>query len=180
MSEDNELPNLPGYVSVKQAAKMLGLSDRTVYEFVQEGRLSGLRAADVILIPIEEIEQFKRGPAGRPRKNTPSWHISSGENTQYMTFIFVQLRPNRLDAFVQKLEAIRKQGLHTFPGTVGRYIVEDDREPGRVQIALVWRGTVMPDEETREHYLAEFRGALYDVLDWGTAEYHHGRLFMHT
>ena len=175
-----DFQNMPDYVSIKEAAKILGLSSNRVYEYVTEGRLTGVWAADVIMIPREEVEQFKRNPTGRPRKSTPSWRISSGENTQYMTFIFVRLRPNRLDAFVQKLEAIRKQGLHIFPGTVGRHIVEDDRDPARVLIALVWRGTVMPDEETREHYLAEFRKALDDVLDWETAEYHHGRVFMHT
>jgi Helix-turn-helix domain len=175
-----DFQNMPNYVSIKEAAKMLDISPNRVYEFVTEGRLKGVWAADVIMIPREEVEQFKRGPTGRPRKNTPAWRISAGANIQYMTFIFVQLRSGRLDAFVQKLEEMRKKRHHTFTGTVARYIVEDDQKPDRVHISLVWRGTVMPDEATREQALKAFREALDDVLDWETAEYHHGRVFMHT
>ncbi len=38
----------------------------------------------------------------------------------------------------------------------------------------------MPDEATREQNLKAFSEALDDVLDWQTAEYYHGRVFMHT
>lgn len=38
----------------------------------------------------------------------------------------------------------------------------------------------MPDEAIREQNLQAFRDTLDDVLDWRTAEYHHGRVFMHT
>ncbi len=175
-----DFQNMPNYVSIKEAANILGISPNRVYEFVTEGRLKGVWAADVIMILREEVEQFKRGPTGRPRKNTPTWRISTGENTQYMTLIFVQLRSGQIDAFVQKLEEMRKKGLHTFPGTVARHIVEDNHKPERVFITLVWRGTVMPDEATRERALQAFREALDEVLDWQTAEYHHGRVFMHT
>jgi excisionase family DNA binding protein len=75
---DNSVNSLrvPGYVSVKEAAEMLGLSPRTVYDYIEEGRLPSARLADVIAIPIEEIKKFKREPSGRPRQNTPLWHIS--------------------------------------------------------------------------------------------------------
>lgn len=63
---------------------------------------------------------------------------------------------------------------------MARYIVEDNQKSERVLITLVWRGTVMPDEAIREQNLQAFRDTLDDVLDWRTAEYHHGRVFMHT
>ncbi|MGH2495488.1 MAG: antibiotic biosynthesis monooxygenase [Ktedonobacteraceae bacterium] len=97
-----------------------------------------------------------------------------------MTLIFVQVRSGQLDTFVQKLEEMRKKELHTFPGTVARHIVEDIQKPERVFITLVWRGTIMPDEAAREQALKAFRERLDDVLNWDTAEYHHGRVFMHT
>lgn len=180
MDNYNNFQNMPNYISIKEAAKMLDISPNRVYEFVTEGRLKGVWAADVIMILREEVEQFKRGPTGRPRKNTPTWRISTGENAQYMTLIFVQLRSGQLVTFAQKLEEIRKKGHHMFPGTVARYIVEDGQKLERVFITLVWRGTVMPDEATREQALLAFREALDDVLDWETAEYHHGKVFMHT
>ena len=47
MSENLDLPGLPGYASIKESAKILGVAERTVYEYVEEGRLPGFRAANV-------------------------------------------------------------------------------------------------------------------------------------
>ncbi len=71
MNDSVNFPPIPGYVSVKEAAEMLGLSPRTVYDYIEEGRLHGARFADVIAISTEEIRKFKREPSDRPRKNTP-------------------------------------------------------------------------------------------------------------
>src|SRR5579864_433085 len=106
MKDSVNFPPIPGYVSVKEAADMLGLSPRTVYEYIEEGRLPSARFADVIAISREEIRKFKREPSGRPRKNTPLWRISSGENTQFMTLILVQVRAGQHDALIRKLEGI--------------------------------------------------------------------------
>ena len=180
MENYSNIPDMPGYISVKQAAEMLDVSDTRIYFFIEQNRLHAVWAANALMIPIEEIQNFKRSNVGRPRKHTPTWRISTGENTQYMTLIFVQLRSGQLDTFVQKLEEMRKKELHTFPGTVARHIVEDNQKPERVFITLVWRGTVMPDEATREQALQAFREELEEVLYWETAEYLHGRVFMHT
>jgi len=50
--------SVPGYVSIKEAAEMLGLSPSRVYEYVEDGRLSSVRAAHVILIPIGDVENL--------------------------------------------------------------------------------------------------------------------------
>ncbi len=171
---------IPGYASVKEAAEMLGLSPRTVYDYIEEGRLPSARLADVIAIPIEEILKFKREPSGRPRKNTPPWHISSGDNTQFMSLISVQLHAGQRDVLQQRLEEIRKKKQHLFPGTVMRYIAAGSDSSDRVFLLLVWRGTVIPDERTREGALEEFQRSLDDVLDWSTAQYEYGQVLMHT
>ncbi len=54
MNEYAGRPNLPGYVSIKEAAKMLGISDKRVYEYVDQGRLPSMWAANVIMIPLGE------------------------------------------------------------------------------------------------------------------------------
>ncbi len=180
MSEYAGRRNLPGYVSIKDAAKMLGISDKRVYEYVDEGRLPSMWAADVIMIPLEEIKKFKRRSSGRPRKSIPTWRISSGDNAQYMTSIIVQVRSGRQDALLQKLEEIRKGGQHIFPGSVARFVVESETVPGQVEIALIWRNTVMPDEVERGKALESFRHSLNDVLDWSTAHYNNGKVLMHT
>ena len=180
MDDNVNSSRVPGYASVKEAAEMLGLSPRTVYDYVEEGRLSSARLADVIAIPIEEIRKFKREPSGRPRKNTPLWHISSGDNMQFLSLISVQLRAGQHNVLQQKLEAIRKKKQHLFPGTVMRYIAASSDSFERVFLLLVWRGTVIPDEMAREVALEEFRRSLDDVVDWSTAQHEYGPVLMHT
>jgi len=171
---------IPGYVSVKEAAEMLGLSPRTVYDYIEEGRLPSARLADVIAISTEEIRKFKRDPVGRPRKNTPLWHISSDENTQFVSIISVHLRTGKREALLQKLEVIRKQKQHLFPGTVMRSIAASSTSLERVILVLIWRGTVIPDETTREEALEDFQRSLDDVLDWSTVQHEYGQVLMHT
>ena len=98
MNEYAQRPNLPGYISIKEAAKLLGVSDKRVYEYVDEGRLPSTWAADVIMIPLNEVKKFKRRGSGRPRTSVPSWRISSGENIQFVTSIAVQIRPGQQQA----------------------------------------------------------------------------------
>ena len=180
MQDSVNFPPIPGYVSVKEAAEMLGLSPRTVYDYIEEGRLPSARFADVIAISIEEIRKFKREPSGRPRKITPLWRISSGNNEQFMTVILVQERAGQHEALVRKLERIKQRKELLFPGTVLRYLAQSGEPQGQVVLVLVWRGTVMPDEATREQELKAFRQALNDVLDWDTAQYKNGQVLMHT
>src|SRR5689334_1519807 len=105
MDDNVHSPRIPGYASVKEAAEMLDLSPRTAYDYIEEGRLPSARIADVIAIPIEEIRKFKPEPSGRQRKNTPLWHISSGNNTQFMSLIAVQLHDGQRDVLLVGWEA---------------------------------------------------------------------------
>ncbi len=179
MDDSINSSSIPGYVSVKEAAEMLGLAARTVYDYIEEGRLPSRRFADVIAISVEEITKFKREPAGRPRKTTPLWHISVGENTQFISLISVQVRAGQREALLQKLETIRKKKQHLFPGTVMRYIATSNSSD-QVILLLAWRGTVVPSETVREEELEAFRHSLDDVLDWSTAQYEDGQVLMHT
>lgn len=180
MSEYTNRLNIPDYVSIKEAAKILGISDKRVYEYVDEGRLPGMWAADVIMIPLQAVKEFKRKSSGRPRKNVPVWRVSSGDNLQFMTSVFVQIREGMEDAFLQKLEEIRQSGQHNFPGTVARFIVESETTPGQVEISLIWRSTVMPNQMQQRQFLQAFQDALGDVLDWNSSHIHYGKVLMHT
>jgi hypothetical protein len=180
MSEYAGRPNLPGYVSIKEAAKILGVSDKRVYEYVDEGRLPGVWAADVIMIPVGEVREFKRRSSGRPRKSVPPWRISSGDNTQFMTSIRVKVRPGQQDTLMEKLEEVKQSGLHTFPGTITRFITTNEDTPGQIEISLIWRSAIMPKEVERKRAVEAFRQALSDVLDWNTAQYNSGKVLMHT
>jgi Helix-turn-helix domain len=180
MNEYAGRPNLPGYVSIKEAARILGISDKRVYEYVDKGRLTSMWAADVIMIPLDEVQRFQRKSSGRPRKSIPTWRISSGDNTQFMTSIIVQIQDGLQDTLLQQLDQIRQSSTHAFPGTIARFIVESETIPRQIEIFLVWRQAVMPDELERELALEAFRQELSDVLDWSTARYNNGKVLMHT
>jgi excisionase family DNA binding protein len=165
------MSNIAGYVSIKEAAQLLGLSSKRVYEYVDEGRLTSLWAADVIMIPLDEVSAFKRQSSGRPRKSVPSWRISTGDNAQFMTTITVQIR--NYTVLLLRLERIRR---HTFPGTVARYITESGQQ---ITISLVWKRAIMPNETMREQALEALKQELADILDWSTAQYAHSKILMH-
>src|SRR6266699_1094960 len=152
MRNDSDQPGVPGYISIKEAAGMLGLSPSRVYEYVEDGRLSSVRAAHVILIPLEEVKNFKPKLSGRPRRSIPRWRNSPKENMLLSTTIVVQMRTKQLAPLMKR----------------------------QIEISLIWRRSVAPPEEVRDQALGELRRALADVLDWSTAQYNNGQILMHT
>ena len=179
MSDNDDYPNIPGYVSIKDAAKMLGISDKTVYYYVDQKRLPAVRAGSILLISTEEIENFKLKSAGRPRTSTPSWRMSVKDNQLFAILISVHIRPEQKIDITKRLNEIRR-GQHNFPGTVARYIMGKAESPQKLEILLVWKSSVMPDEAERERELEAFRQALADVVDWDTARYEDDVVYMHT
>src|SRR5215472_18685701 len=106
MREGLDLPNMPEYVSIKDAARMLGVSDKRVYAYIEEGRLPAMRAAHVIMIPIEGVKKFQPKISGRPRKNTPAWRTSPEDNLLLTTSIFVQIKASQQKMLQRKLEEL--------------------------------------------------------------------------
>ena len=159
---------------------MLSISERRVRLYIEMKRLPAVRAADVLMIPSESVKNFKRKIVGRPRKRTLAWRRSSTENTQFITSIFVQIKSHQEEHLMQRLEEVKRSGRYVFPGTVARYIVKSKTVPRQVEIVLVWRSTIMPNEVEREQVLEAFRQTLADVLDWNTAQYNNGEVMMHT
>jgi hypothetical protein len=176
----DEIPDLPGYVSTREAAKMLGISERRIRLYIEMKRLPAVRAADVLMIPVENVKNFTRKIVGRPRKSVLAWRISSTENTQFITSISLQVKSHQEQQLIQRMEEIKRSGEHVFPGTVARYVVKSATTPRQIEIVLVWRSTIMPDEAEREQALEAFRHTLADVLDWDTAQYSNGEVLMHT
>jgi excisionase family DNA binding protein len=170
MLNDIEIPNLPGYVSIKEAANMLGVSDKRVYQYVRAGRLPAQRIGHILILPIEEVKQFKPSPTGRVRTKAPSWRIYRSRGTLLITDIHVQVRVGQHARLLEKLKAMQKLDRHTFPGTVARYIAKGDEDLETLQVLLIWKTTEMPDETTRKHDFAVFQEEMADVLDWQTAQ----------
>lgn len=181
MSDEDYLPNItPEFVSVRDAAKILGVSERSVYGYIEERKLPGFKATNLTVVALKDVQAFKRGTTGRPRTRVPEWRISDNDNVQHMTQVFLQIRPGQSDALEDKLEEIRKDNKHSFPGTVARYIARSEVDPNAVQIMLVWRGTVMPEADVRDADLNEMRNELNGVLDWDGAHIEMHKILMHT
>jgi len=175
-----ELPELAGYIPVTEAAQRLGVSKRRVYDFLDEGRLEGVKSGNMIMIAEESVEQFKPQVTGRPRTVTPLWRMSTDENTRHILSIVVRLRAGQQGRFMERLQRLKQEKLHLFPGTGDRYIAEDDTSPGTIEIQLRWKQGDMPDEVAREEALERFREMFADVLDWQTAQYQMKTVLLHT
>ncbi len=180
MKDGIDIPNLPDYVSIKEAADMLGISDKRVYQYIRAGRLPAQRVSHILILPIEAVRQFKPGPSGRIRTKAPSWHAYRSRGTLIVTEIRVPVRAGQQATLVKKLRSIQKLDEHTFPGTVARYVVKSDEALTALQILLIWKSTEMPDETTRKHDLELFQEELADVLEWETAQYSTNEAIIHT
>jgi excisionase family DNA binding protein len=180
MSNYADVPDLPGYVSVEEAAKRLGISKTRVYGYINDGRLRAVKASQTLMIPVQEIENYKRNITGRPRKSTPIWRIPPKDNDLHITLIFVEAFPDKINILKKRLIEIKTSENFIFPGTIARYISQSETQPGRIEIELVWRGAAMPDEPERERELEAFRQKLADVLDWSKAQYSNSKILLHT
>lgn len=59
---------MAGWITVSEASKMLGVSDRRVRDFLLSGRLPAMRLAHIWLIKKEEVIRFAQIPRfpGKP------------------------------------------------------------------------------------------------------------------
>jgi len=180
MKEEFPTSEPPGYLSVKQAAKILHVSERRVHQYIEAGRLPAYQPGRDIMLPIKEVEQFKPKLTGRPRKRTPGWRGSPESTSLYITYIQVQVRSGRETRLIERLQAIKREGRQLFPGTVMRYISLSVASPTTVTIQLVWRSNETPDEATRKKAFEALEADLADVLNWKTAEYRTEKVAIHT
>ena len=174
------LPDIPGYADIKEAARILGVAESSIYRYIQTGRLPAFQAGRNIMVELEALKQFKPGLTGRPRKKASHWRISPDTGSLLVMYIQVQVRPGQQPMLEKKLWMIKQEEQHLFPGTITRYVSVDDEIPPIATIQLVWKSGDMPDEETRQQDLAAFKTELADVLDWDTAQYNISKAIIHT
>jgi len=166
------------FLSVRDAAKMMGVSTRSVYGYIETGKLLGIRIGASIAVHAEAVRNYQRPVVGRPRTRTPIWRVPVVMNLQYLTSITVRAREGQSTKLEQRLAEIRANSRHLITGTVARYIVRDKINPDEIQIVLVWRRLVMPPDEEREAAITALCADLTDILDWETASYREGQVIM--
>ncbi len=106
------------------------------------------KAAHVIMLPLQAVEDFKPELSGRPRTSVPVWEISPEGNTVIATSILVRIRSHQYAKLMTKLEEIRREKHHLFSGTLARYVIEKKQHLEHLEILLIWRDTAMPEEAT--------------------------------
>lgn len=174
------LPDIPGYVDIKEAARILGVAESSIYRYIQSGRLSAYQAGRNIMVELEVLKTFKPNAAGRPRKKSPPWHISPDTNPFYVIYMHVEVKEGKLEALKRAIQTIKEQESHLFSGTLLRYISLNNTSPVSVTIQLVWRNNDLPDDTIRELEITAFKENLADLLHWQTARYTEGVALIHT
>jgi excisionase family DNA binding protein len=172
--------NRRDFLTTNEAAKQLGVSYYTVYEYIREKRLVAEMVSGVYIIPKRAVEEFKAKPTGRTRVKPPPWRVYRAGAKVRGLDITVQVRTGQQERLYEKLHRLLDQQEYLFNGTMQRYIFEDEDNPALILISLVWKDTELPDESMLDQELARFKSAFADVLDWTTARYTRKRAILHT
>lgn len=168
-----------GFLTIRQVARMLGLTERSVYGYLQAGRLAGERIENALMVRAESVAAFTPKGSGRRRIYTPRWRQPPGRNAEWFTTITFRQYPGQAQRLEQALSEIRRNNTHCFPGTTARFIVRGQNDPTEITLVLVWRVDNMPPEEERRAALAALCTDLGEILDWETAGVKEGFSLMH-
>jgi excisionase family DNA binding protein len=167
------------YLTVQEAARILGVTARSVYGYIAKGQLPATRVGERIVVKENEVFAFDLQAPGRPRVLIPAWHIPPTRNRQYVTMVTVRVRPGQDEALESKLVEIHGSAKHCFFGTSARYVVRNQCDPSVIDLVLVWRGSCMPEPACREASLIALATDLTEVLDWETAVVKEGQSLLH-
>lgn len=176
---EREAP-VEGYLTMAQAARVLGVSLRTVYAYTDEGKLEGERVGKRLMVREEAVRAFQRPVPGRIRSHAPAWHLPPAGNCSYVTTMVARVLPGQGERLEELVRAWRREQKHLLPGTAARYVVRGQGQAEEVMIVLVWREAVMPDQECRETGLASLQADLAEVVEWETAVVREGRVLLQT
>lgn len=157
------------HITIRQAAEIMQRSERCIYGYIEEGKLTAWRVGRCTLLDEEEVRQFVPEPTGRQRLFEPRWRAPKAGNGQSITIVFLPIRQGQCQQLRTKLQEIYKQNQHTFPGTVARYITYREQHPEQVQIHLIWRKAIQPSDEERAAALRALQDDLAGELVWEEA-----------
>jgi excisionase family DNA binding protein len=180
MVKESETSNTRDFITTSEAAEVLGVSYYTVYEYIREKRLVAEMVGGIYMIPKKAVQEFKAKPTGRTRTRPPLWRkYRAGARVRGMD-IRVRISAGQQKRLIERLNTILEAQRHLFPGTMQRYVFEEDTEPKHVIISLIWKDTEMPDESAIQQELKPLQAELADVLDWDTAQYTTKQAIIHT
>jgi excisionase family DNA binding protein len=154
-------------LSVQQAAKVMGVSARSVYNYIKAGQLAHERFGNMIIVDDANIRTLKRRPVGRTRTLMKYWHLPTTGNTQSLMVITVAVKEGQHEHLKTKIRDMQQKRIHLFEGTVTRYITVDDAT--NVHILLVWRACLAPSKVAIDEACRAFQEDFAETLDWESA-----------
>ncbi|TMD56703.1 MAG: helix-turn-helix domain-containing protein [Chloroflexi bacterium] len=178
--KENSGSNRRNFLTTNEAAQRLGVSYYTVYEYIREKRLVAEMVSGVYIIPEKAVEEFKAKPTGRTRVNPPPWRVYRAGAKVRGLDIHVQALPDQQEPLMEKFHLMLEQQQHLFHGTMQRYIFEEENDPSKIIISLIWKDTELPDEQVLHRDLDAFKTAFAGLLNWDTAQYTMKRAIIHT
>ncbi len=171
--------DMTGYLSIKETARILGVSVRSVYGYIESGKLPAARVDNLLVAVEDAVYKFRRRAPGRLRTVAPRWRLPPLNNQQYITLITVRAFAGQGAELENKLQEMRLEHRHRLEGTSARYIARSESDPDDITIVFIWRGSFMPEEKKRQAALAAFYADFASVLDWSTAEVTEGQVLVH-
>ncbi len=166
-------------LSINEAAQELGVSPRSVYGYLEQGKLTRVYVEGVSMLLADEVAGFRRRAPGRVRTVAPRWRKPPENNPMYLTTIRVRVQAGKEKLLEEIIEAFRVAGRHRLAGTSARYIGYLENDPATVIMLLLWRGASLPSEEVRQQALEAFSAELSQALDWSTAEIVERQVLLH-
>jgi excisionase family DNA binding protein len=167
------------YLTVQEAASLLGVSSRSVYGYISKGQLPATRLEGRMLVKAQDVAAFELTPAGRQRERAPFWHVPPELNHLSVTMMKVRVRPG-CDALLEdKLAEFQTERKHCLVGTSARYIGRSQCDASQIDILLFWRKATMPSEQDQKASLCAFYADLDDVVEWETAVVEEIQVLLH-
>lgn len=167
------------YLSIKEAAQILGVSSRSVYGYVGDGRLKGTHIGKFLAVRKGDVRGFRRRSPGKIRRKAPRWRLPPATNRARATTIVARVRPGQGKILEEKTAEWRRERKHALEGTSARYVVRDQANPEEIDIVLIWRKLAMPALACREAALAALKEDLAEVLEWEEAIVKEGMVLLH-
>ena len=81
------------YLTMKQAARVLGVSKRSVYGYIEHGKLASERVDDLLMVRAEDTASFRRRAPGQVRTRTQHWRLPPEHNPALLTNTEARARP---------------------------------------------------------------------------------------
>lgn len=156
--------SIPGYLPIKEAAVLMGLSTERVLQHVRAKRLPCRKIAGRYLIPLAALSSFKRKPHGRIRTSAVAWRCYRTA-TVFVRQVDVPVCSGQLDAVMARLDEVAREQRHCFPGTMQRLISAHEHT---LSLLLVWKSTEL-DEAALQQSMCAFREEFADLLNWQVA-----------